>query len=258
MRIIKRIYSLWCYFWFVGLFLLLFPFFFVFLQRETWKPQAHFLNRLWAKLYFPLCGIPVEIDYRFHLDGREKFVFCANHTSYLDIAVMGLVVPNFYAFVGKSSLGKIPLFGYMFTKLHIQVDRSNKRSSHRTFQRALAALDQGRSIMIFPEGGIVSKNPPALAPFKDGPFRMAIEKQVPIVPITFPYNWIVLPDDKRLLFTRRRIKVTVLPPIPTTGLTLDDLDELKAQTFRVMENALAQYLPADNRLQYEPGVTNNS
>lgn len=243
MWFVKRIYSLWCCFWFVTLFLLLFPFFFIFLQKESWKPRAHYLNRLWAKLYFPICGIPVDIDYRFDLERYKNgtFVFCANHTSYLDIAVMGLIVPNYYAFVGKSSLRKIPLFGYMFTKLHIQVNRSSKRSSHQTFQRALQALDQGRSIMIFPEGGIVTQEPPALTPFKDGPFRMAIEKQVPIVPITLPYNWLILPDDQ-LLFTRRLMKAVVHPPISTQGLTLDHLTMLKAQTYQVIEEELKPYI----------------
>ncbi|MES2733891.1 MAG: lysophospholipid acyltransferase family protein [Bacteroidota bacterium] len=220
---------------------MLFPFFFIFLQKESWKPLAHYLNKLWAQLYFPLCAIPVEVHYVSPLDPHKPYLFCANHTSYLDIALMGLVVPHYFAFIGKSSLKKIPLFGYMFRKLHIDVDRSSWVKSHQTFRKALEVLSQGRSIVVFPEGGMVTKAPPALTPFKDGPFRMAIEQQVPVVPITLPYNWIVLPDDNRLLFTRHLLKAIVHTPISTQGLTLADVSQLKQQAYQVIENELKKY-----------------
>lgn len=241
MGFIKRIYSIWCSGWFVLLFLFLFPFFFLFLQKEKWKPRAHYLNRLWAKLYFPLCLLPVKVVYEQALDKKKPYVFCANHTSYLDIALMGLVLPNFFAFIGKNSLRKIPLFGYMFTHLHIQVDRSSALKSHQAYRKALEELAKGRSLMVFPEGGILTKQPPEMAPFKDGPFRMAIEQQVPVVPITFPYNWKVLPDNGRLLFSRHRLKAIIHAPIPTTGLTQQDVKALKSQTYQVIENELKKY-----------------
>ena len=231
-------YSLWCGFWFVSLFGLLFPLFYLFLQRESWKPKAHFLNRLWAKMYFPLCGISVEVVHQSPLDPAGTFVFCPNHTSYLDIAVMGLVIPHYFAFIGKESLRRIPLFGYMFTRLHIPVDRSSRLKSHQAYREALLDLERGRSLVVFPEGGIVTEHPPAMTPFKEGPFRMAIEQQVPVVPITFPYNWIVLPDDDRLLFTRHPWKASVHAPIPPRGLTLKDVSQLRQQTFCVIEDEL--------------------
>jgi 1-acyl-sn-glycerol-3-phosphate acyltransferase len=154
---------------------------------------------------------------------------------------MGLVVTNYYAFIGKSSLQKIPLFGYMFRKLHIQVDRSSRLKSHQTYQLALKELRKGRSLVVFPEGGIYTKNPPEMTPFKDGPFRMAIERQVPLVPITFPYNWKVLPDDGSLLFSRHPVLAVVHPPISTTGLQLKDLEALKKETYQTIENELKRH-----------------
>ena len=241
MRILRCLYSLWCVGWFLGLFLLLFPFFWLFLQKEAWKPKAHFLNRLWARLYFPVCGLPVQIVYHEQLNPNQPCVFCANHTSYLDIALMGLVVQHYFAFIGKSSLLRIPLFGYMFRHLHLSVDRSSRVKSHQAFQRALQTLSEGRSLVVFPEGGIYTNQAPALAPFKDGPFRMAIERQVPLVPITFPYNWKVLPDDGRLRFSRHRLKAIVHPPLPTQGLTLADVDALKHQTYTIIETELRRH-----------------
>jgi 1-acyl-sn-glycerol-3-phosphate acyltransferase len=129
----------------------------------------------------------------------------------------------------------------MFTRLHIAVDRSSRVRSYQTMQKALTTLDKGRSLMIFPEGGIVTKNPPQMTPFKDGPFRMAIEKQVPIVPITLPYNWIVLPDESGLLFHRHPIKAVIHKPILTVGMTLEDMPRLKQMTFEVIDNELKKY-----------------
>lgn len=251
MQFVRRLYSIWCYIWFLGLFLLLFPFFYIFLQKEKWHPRAHYLNRLWGHLFFPMCFMPVSIEHRAKIDKHKPYVFCANHTSVFDIAVMGVVIENFYAFVGKRELARIPLFGYMFTKLHITVDRSSRVSSYRTMQTALDTLAKGRSIMIFPEGGIVTEHPPQMTAFKDGPFRMAIEKQVPVVPITLPYNWYILPDDGKLLFRWHPIKAIVHEPVSTTGMTMEDLPRLKKITFDIIDRELRKY-PLANPAQPVP------
>jgi len=185
--------------------------------------------------------MPVHVINESKLDKKQPYVFCANHTSVLDIAVMGVVLDQYYAFIGKSSLAKLPLFGYMFTRLHIAVDRSSRVSSYKTMHRALETLDKGRSLMIFPEGGIVTENPPLMTPFKDGPFRMAVEKQVPIVPVTLPFNWYVLPDDSGLLFRWHELKAIVHKPILTQGMTLEDVPQLKQMTFNVIDAELKKY-----------------
>jgi 1-acyl-sn-glycerol-3-phosphate acyltransferase len=187
--------------------------------------------------------MPVRTEFRSPIDPEGSYVFCANHASYLDIAAMGVVLRNFYAFIGKQAIAKVPLFGYMFRRLHIPVNRESRLSGYEVVQRAIHLLHHGRSIMIFPEGGIKSKNLPRLAPFKDGAFKMAIESQVPVVPITFPYNWMILPDDGKLLFRRHAIKAIVHEPIPTAGLTLADLESLKKRTFEIIDRELDRYYP---------------
>jgi 1-acyl-sn-glycerol-3-phosphate acyltransferase len=236
------LYSLYAAFWFVLIFLLLFPFFWLFLQREAWKPRAHYLNRLWGKLFFPMIGMPIEVHYEVEPDPKRAYVFCANHFSYLDIAAMGLILENYYAFVGKSALKKAPLFGYMFAKLHIQVDRADSASRAKSLQRSIKALQSGRSIVIFPEGGIKSQCPPQLhRPFKDGAFRMAIGQQVPVVPISLLNNHKRLPDKKKMRLHPGRIRAIVHAPIETTGMTLADVDALREQTFAVIDHALHAY-----------------
>lgn len=236
------LYTLYAAFWFVLIFLLLFPFFWLFLQREEWKPRAHYLNRLWGHVFFPLIGMPIEVQYEVEPDPKRAYVFCSNHFSYLDIAAMGLILKNYYAFVGKSALKKAPLFGYMFAKLHIQVDRSDAASRSKSLQRSIKALQSGRSVVIFPEGGIKSECPPRMHhPFKDGAFRMAIGQQVPVVPISLLTNHRLLPDKKKIRLHPGRIRAIVHAPIETTGMTLADLETLREQTFSVIDHALHAY-----------------
>ena len=241
MRILIILYTIWTLFCFVLLFLLLFPFFWLFLQKESWKPKAHYLNRVWAKILFFLIGISVKVKYEFTPDHNKAYVFCANHFSYFDIAVMGLIIRNYFAFVGKASLKNVPLFGYLFRKLHIMVDRSDPNSRTKSLSRSIKALQSGRSIMIFPEGGIKSKNVPQMyLPLKDGAFVMAIQQQISLVPITFLNNYKIQHDDELLIYPQS-VRAIIHQPIDTTGMTQTDVESLKSKFLEVVQGALDNY-----------------
>ena len=241
MRTLIIIYTVWAIFCFVFLFLILFPFFWIFLQKESWKPQAHYLNRVWAKILFFLIGIPVKVQYEFIPDRKKAYVFCANHFSYLDIAVMGLIIRNYFAFVGKASLKNVPLFGYLFSKLHIMVDRSDPNSRTKSLSRSIKALQSGRSIMIFPEGGIKSVNIPQMhLPLKDGAFVMAIQQQIPLVPISFLNNYKIQHDDKLLIYPQA-VRAIIHEPIETIGMTQVDVESLKSRFLEVVQNSVNSY-----------------
>ena len=102
----------------------------------------------------------------------------------------------------------------------------------------MQAIDEGKSLTIFPEGGIITKHPPQMVKFKDGAFRTAIEKQIPIVPVTIPFNWIILPDHPVLRVKRGLIKVIFHEPIDTSGYTLDQIDKLKDTVFSIISQEL--------------------
>lgn len=203
------------------------------------------INRWWARLLFFFVGLPFRLTYRLPFDAGKQYIFAPNHFSYLDIPVMGLNHIN-TIFVGKSEMEKVPLFGYMYRKLHITVDRTSLKSRYNTLKESLDAIDEGKSLVIFPEGGIVTEKDPVMSRFKDGAFRIAIEKQIPIVPVTIPHNWIILPPDEFLL---RWHPITVIfhEPIDTTGLTLNDVGSLKEKVFRTIDEELQKHL---NRLSY--------
>jgi len=238
------LYSRYCLAVFALIFLMFFPFFWLFIQKKSWHRYAVRLNHWWAVLFWKLSFIPVNQIYKAPLDPRLRYIFCANHTSFLDIPLIGLC-QNLFIFVGKSSLSKVPLFGYVFKKIHITVDRSSLKSKYESLQRASLAIDHGISLVMFPEGG-TEKNPPQLEPFKDGAFRVAIEKQIPIVPVTIPYNWIILPSHQGLMVNRRTAVVIYHKPFPTEGLSLQDLESLKGQVSRIIKSELLNHHPHGN------------
>ena len=80
-----------------------------------------------------------------------------------------------------------------------------------------------------------------MARFKDGPFRVAIEKQIPLVPVTIPYNWIILPDDGKMMVTKRTSKLIFHEPIITEGLSIQDMDELKDRVYKIINDELIRY-----------------
>lgn len=237
MKILRRIYSVYSLSLFALIFLFLLPVFTFLIYTNKRHPLVFELHRIWAWLYYNLSFIPIKKVYPDHLDMNRQYIFCSNHFSYLDIPAIGInkVKP---IFVGKHSLGQIPLFGYMYRNIHITLNRENLKSRYTAMEKGAKELDDGHNLVMFPEGGIRSKNPPQMARFKDGAFRLAIEKQVPIVPITIPYNWILLPDDGKLLLHRHKNMVIFHDPIETTRMTLDDIDMLKSKVYKVIDQEL--------------------
>jgi 1-acyl-sn-glycerol-3-phosphate acyltransferase len=243
MWLFQRLFAIWGLLCFVLPFFVMLPLFHWFANRPQWHIYASWLNKIWANVFFAGIFTPYQIEYRFKPLKNQPYVYCANHTSLLDIITMGLVVPGNHTFVGKEELAKVPIFGSMFNKLHISVNRESKIGSYRALVKSKEAVEQGKSIIIYPEGGIYGRQAPRLNPFKDGPFRIAIEKQIPIVPVTILYNWIILPDDDRYLAHWHRGKAIVHEAIETKGLTINDLEKIKDQTYQIIEAELKKHFP---------------
>ena len=238
----RLIYTIWCVFWFGLIFLLIFPFSFITLQRNSWKPYTNQINRFWAKTFLIMAGMPLNIEWRFRPDPNATYVFCANHFSYLDIVVLNAVVPNYLAFVGKDSVANVPLFGYMYSRLHILVNREDPKSRVSSLTKSMRVVASGRSIAIFPEGGIVSDNPPTMQyPLMDGALKIAHHAKVPIVPVSLLTNHLIVPDKSPLRVRWNRVKVIVHQPLLTADLGKDDIPELKERLYHLLNNELKPY-----------------
>ena len=223
-------------------FVFLYPVFYVLLLKEKWFPKVFWLKRVWAKLLINNVGIRCKVINAPKLEASQPYVICPNHTSFLDIILTYIVIPDYFHFMGKAELKKVPFFNVFFDKMNILVDRGSIIASHRAFIRAGSDLDKGISIAIFPEATI-----PACAPrlgrLKNGAFKLAIEKQVPIVPVVFLDNWRILPDGamRNSGGAPGRSRVYIHDPIQTKGLKDSDLESLKKKVHDLIEHTLLEY-----------------
>ncbi len=235
--VLKRLYTIYLSALFAITFLLLFPAFFVLAQRKSWHRHAYRLTNSWGWFFVSVARIKVEIINKNQVELSKPCIYVANHFSYTDIATMPLIEKN-ACFVGKLSITKAPLFGYYFKSLHIVVDRKSIRQRAKVIEKNIEAIKEGKSLFMFPEGGIATKNPPYQAAYKDGAFRTAIKMKVPIVPVSLTNNWRMLPDDGKFLIRDNRIRIVIHKAIDTNGLTDENSSELRSKTFDVIQDEL--------------------
>src|SRR6218665_1103788 len=168
--------------------LIMLPFLVVSIWKEKWYPYFFIMARIWAKVILFGMGFYYKVEREQEPLQNKSYMFVANHTSMADIMLMLAVTRNPFVFVGKKELAKIPLFGFFYKRTCILVDRKSSKSRMEVFNRAQKRLNQGLSICIFPEGGVPDDESILLDEFKDGAFRLAIEHEIPIIPITFADN----------------------------------------------------------------------
>jgi 1-acyl-sn-glycerol-3-phosphate acyltransferase len=238
-RILGRIWLIWGGLWFAIIFLLMFPLFALWLSHPKMYRIAHFQRRIWGTLAcIPSLFIPiVTMDEK--LPKGRRVIYCANHSSYLDILTCGTFLPGFNFFMAKMELSKVPLFRIWFRTLDVPVQRESLRSSHKAFYDAGEKFDTGIDMIIFPEGKIPNYTP-KVHPLKNGAFKLAIEKGALVVPVTMPDNhkrldvhkWIGQPGLMRMHIHR---------PIDTAGLNPEDADTIKEEVYHIIENKLRAY-----------------
>lgn len=226
-----------CFIFLIG-FIVIRPLIWIIAQKKSWHHYYFPLSKIWARFFYFCLGIRIKIEWEFEIDKNKTYIFCPNHFSYLDIPLLTYSIPKYFCFVGLSELGKIFLFGYLYRKFHILVDRSSLKDKYRTYKDSISALRNGKSLVIFPEGGIWATDFPNMAPFKEGAFRMAIESKVEIVPVSLPDNWKMMPllEWKKLRFCHQ--KVIFHKPISTELLDSKDIKKISEQCFETIQSKL--------------------
>lgn len=216
-------------------------------QKKSWHALALRLHEAWGRSFFLLIFIRWEIIGKEKLLPGRQYIFCSNHFSYLDIPAFFLL---YHAkFIGKSSISKIPLFGYFYKKIHILVDRASAKSRAESLLLTKKALDEGFNMTFFPEGGIkvTTQDIPYMCPFKDGAFRLAVEKGLPVIPLTMPYNYRIMPDPPPLRFHRHPCKIIVHDPVFPQGHGEAEILRLREQVFEVIQSELLAHHPDNVR-----------
>lgn len=137
---------------------------------------------LWSWLFSKLTFIRYRLYGRENIQRGKSYIFVSNHTSFLDIPGIRLMIPGEFRPIAKKELLKIPVFGFIVKAATVVVDRSNPESRKKSMEYAKRILQQGISMLIFAEG-TQNRTSKILQPFKDGAFRMAAETNTAILPM---------------------------------------------------------------------------
>ena len=235
------VWNVWFYvLGFIGIVITL-PFLIIFSIKESFYPYFYWVARnIWSNIIMYGMGFYPEIKFKQHIKKGKSYMLVSNHKSMIDIMLMLSLSKDPIVFVGKKELEKIPLFGYFYRRVCILVDRSSPESRKEVYTKAIKRLDTGISVCIFPEGGVPDPSV-ILDKFKNCAFSLAIQFQIPIVPITF------LDCEKKFPYffaynhfygSPGKLRANVHEFIETKGLNQENKEFLKEKVYDILHKDL--------------------
>jgi 1-acyl-sn-glycerol-3-phosphate acyltransferase len=185
---------------------------------------AHRCARAWARLILQTTGVRVTVRGLHHLEPGRSYVFAANHQSIYDIPILFASIPFQLRIVAKASLGRIPFMGWHLHRAgHLLVDRRNPGPD--IVQKMRRLVGESSSLIVFPEGTRSVEG--ALGRFKKGPFLVAIDAGLPVVPVSLSGSRHVMKKG-RLMVCPGHVELTVHEPLPTSGVDRNDVRRFAA------------------------------
>ena len=195
------------------------------------------LLRFWSFTFAAISGFYFSIKRNQKLKSNQTYIYVCNHGSYLDAPAVVLATPNAFKPLGKIEMSKIPFFGFIYTRVVVTLDRSDKESRAASVEKLKKVLAEGISILIFPEG-TMNTTANALKEFYDGAFRIAIETQTPIAPFVLINSRKLMPRKDPFAIRPGVIKVIFADPISVEGYAIEDLEKLKSKVYNEMERLI--------------------
>lgn len=195
------------------------------------------LLRFWSFSFAAISGFYFKTNRNSKLKSDQTYIYVCNHGSYLDAPAVVLATPNAFKPLGKIEMSKIPFFGFIYKRVVVTLDRSDKESRAASVEKLKKVLADGISILIFPEG-TMNTTPNALKDFYDGAFRIAIETQTPIAPFVLINARKLMPRKDPLAIKPGLIKAIFADPISVEGYEMEDLEKLKLKVYNEMERLI--------------------
>lgn len=222
-----------CYFW-VSMFTvsaLLFPIpVFLWITTVIFDRRRYILHQFTCRWSDIILGInpywKVRVEGRHKIDPAQVYVMVSNHQSGLDILVL-FKLHRHFKWVAKKGLFQIPFIGWnMALNGYIAIERSRGRSKLQMMDQAAASIEEGNSVMLFPEG---TRSPDgSLQMYKTGAFRLALETHSPIVPVVIKNTHRAIKKGGLMIHKNDQIKLVVLDPIPYESFCHMDSKQLAA------------------------------
>ena len=204
------------------------------LLNRSHREAINMAGSLWGDLTTSIAGIDLRVEGEQHLWSHRPAVFIFNHQSGLDAPLALKMIRRDVTGVGKQEIKRNPIFGPLFTAAGaVFIDRADTGRAIDALKPAVDALKNGQSVLIAPEG--TRQRTPRLGRFKKGAFHLAMQAEVPIVPIVFRNVLDAMPRDA-LVIHPAIVEAVVLPPIDTRSWTRETLaHEIEAIRRRYVE-----------------------
>ena len=196
--------------------------------------------RWWGDIWFALIFIRHKNIYEQGLKKNQSYIFVANHISYLDSAIIVKAFRWPVRALGKVEMARIPVFGFIYRKTIVTVDRSSPSHRANSVRILKSILRRGISVLVFPEGTFNTTHHP-LKHFYDGAFRIAIETGTPVKPVLFLDAYDRMPYEYLFSLNPGISRAIFLEEISTHGLGIEDVSLLRKKVFELMESKLIAY-----------------
>ncbi|MEE9582061.1 MAG: lysophospholipid acyltransferase family protein [Acidimicrobiia bacterium] len=199
--------------------------------------QVPRVMRIWARLFLLVTGTRVTVEGAERIDPAGSYVFVGNHSSNLDIPVIMGKLPVSIRFLAKKEMFKVPVLGGAMRAIHmVETDRRLGPTAHRAInEQVTAVVTEGLSLMIFPEGTRSESH--EMLPFKKGAFRIAVDNDMPVVPVTIVGTLEAWKPHSKLIHGGR-VRLVIHDPIPTTDLDRNLLNDLRDRVRSTVAEAL--------------------
>ena len=200
------------------------------------KIASYICGSIWARLNGYMTPMLVRVRGRENIDKKQSYVIVSNHQSHYDVFVLYGWLGIDFKWVMKQELRKVPGLGIGCEKVgHIFIDRSDREKALESLRTARAKIVNGTSVIFFPEG--TRSRDGKLQDFKKGAFKMALDLELPVLPITISGTGKILPTHTMNLFPGKAL-VTIHPPIDTRGYNDDNIEELMEKTRVAIQTGL--------------------
>ena len=231
-----KVYSFWVLFVFSFFMLLFLP---GIVLPAFFGPRAvavtYFFMKLWSWIFSKLTFIRYEMIGREKIPKGKAFIYVSNHTSFLDLPGIAMMIRGQFRPLAKKELLKIPVFGWVTRATCVVVDRGSQESRKKSLNYLKKILGLGINILIFPEG-TQNRTKEIMQPFKEGAFRIAVDTGQSIQPLAVIGAGALMPPGT-LTIKPGVIKIVVGEVIPVLD-GVDQVQRLKDHTFEVLQQLI--------------------
>lgn len=232
-EILGRVFALWGIIIFIPTMLVAFIFIGI---SGFWKePKSTIIfqriARIWMRVFFFLSGLRIKIKGKEHFKKGETYIVICNHSSLMDIPLTTPFIPGANKTIAKKELAQVPIFGMIYKRGSVLLDRKSEESRKQSFISMKKVLEMGLHMCIYPEGTRNVTDKP-LQPFHNGAFRLSKETGKSILPAVIFNTSKVLPVGKFFFFWPVKIEMHFLEAVAPGAMTIE---ELKQKTFGIME-----------------------